>query len=63
VEWSTTGHWPTVERLKRGHSAPTRLAARALAYALRAIEPSRMGWISRTLFYPVEINFVVRKPQ
>lgn len=61
VEWSTAGYWPVVERLKLGHSAPTRLAVRVLAYILRLNELLRTSWLSRTLFHPVEINFVVRK--
>jgi SAM-dependent methyltransferase len=61
VEWSTAGNWPTVNGLKFGHAAPIRLAVRALAYVLRANEFLRTSWLSRALFHPIEINFVVRK--
>src|SRR5262245_42941732 len=57
VEWSTTGYWPTVDRLKNGHPAGMRLAARVLAYVLRKNEALRTGRLSRAVFYPMEINF------
>lgn len=61
VEWSTVGHWPTVDRLKNGHPAVARPAARVLAFLLRKTEAMRTGRLSRAVFYPVEINFAVRK--
>jgi len=62
VEWSTAGHWPSVGRLKYGHFAPTRFALRIFAYVLRANETLRTSRFVESLFLPVEINFVVRKP-
>ena len=63
LEWSTTGQWPTIDRLEHGHFAPTRFALRVLAKGLRTHDTLRNSWLAKWLFLPVEINFVVRKLQ